>query len=366
MSTDEPQDVQPETIEPEATEPEIVEPPAPEGLVEQVPGAVRAGVTRESQRLLPGWNRPDPRRRPRDPAGSFPRHRPDDLLPHTDEPLVIHSRPAVALPSPLATGGTTAAAAVTTDGPLPEPPQAARFQFILGAMVAVAVAGLLLLGVALVDNGNDTRTIEITGPPWSAWTPTPSGGDGPTQIAEHVGPEYKGADGRQLVAVTGGPLEVAGLPLTVALRQSAAQGGRIQLNEGKGVLYRLCGLGEKCAIATGKPSTERHLLLRREALELALYSFRYIKGVDQVVVFMPPKKGDDPSQALWFRPQDVAKELGQPLSATISGRTPTVKTMPTSPNAKLVDRLTYASLFQFSLTQANQDARAFLVLDKLG
>jgi hypothetical protein len=358
---DEPQDIR---EEPEAPEPSTA-PDVPERPVEQVPGAVRAGATPESARLLPGWNRPDPRRRPRDPAGSFPRFQPDDLLPHTEEPLVIHARPSVALPSMLSTGGTSAAADVS-EGPLPEPPQASRFQFVLGAMVAVAVAGLLLLGVALVGDGTTTRTIEITGPPWSAWAPHQGGVDGPTQIAQHVGPEYKGADGRQLVAVTGGPLEVAGLPLTVALRQSAAQGGQIQLFEGKGVLYRLCGLGEKCSIASGKPSTERHLLLRREALELALYSFRYLKDVNQVVVFMPPKKGDDPSQALFFRPSDVARELGRPLTSTLSGRTPSVRSMPRSPNAKLVDTLTYQSLFQFSLTQANQDARAFLVLDNLG
>lgn len=343
--------------------------PAP---VEQLPGEVRADTTPDpARRLLPGWNRPDPRRRPRDPAGSFPRHDPDDLLPRTDEPLVIHSRPSVALPSPVTLGGgggagTAAPATASAEGPAPEPPQAARFQFVLGAMIAVAVAGLLLLGIALVDsNGSNTQTISITGPQWSAWAPHEGGIDGPTQIAEHVGAQYKGKDGRQLVAVTGGPLEVAGLPLTVALRQTALQGGRIQLFDGKGVLYRLCGLGEKCAIASGKPSTERHLLLRREALELALYSFRYLKGVNQVVVFMPPKKGEDPSQALFFRPQDVAQELGRPLSATLPGRTPTVSSVTTSPNAALIDKLTFQSLFQFSLTQANQDARAFLVLDKI-
>jgi len=38
-------------------------------------------------------------------------------------------------------------------------------------------------------------------------------GDGPTQIAEHVGREYRLPEGGQLVAVTGGPMEIAGLPL---------------------------------------------------------------------------------------------------------------------------------------------------------
>jgi hypothetical protein len=334
--------------------------------VEQVPGEVRANPT-ESRRLLPGWNRPDPRRRPHDPAGSYPRHQPEELLPETAEPLVTHARPSVVFPkTPLAVG--PAAPVVETDGPVPEPPEAARFQFVLGAMIAVAVAGVMLLLIAALDTNNDPsgRTIEISGPTWSSWAPYQGSIDGPTQIAEHVGAQYKLTDGRQMVAITGSPLEIAGLPLTVALRQTPAQGGKIQLFDGQGVLYRLCGLGDKCAISSGKPSIERGMLVRREALELALYSFRYLKGVTQVVVFMPPPKGSDqPPTALFFRPKDVARELSRPLNATISPSTPSVANVRREPNAALIDQLTIGAQFEFSLTQANSDARAFLVLDEL-
>ena len=111
------------------------------------------------------------------------------------------------------------------------------------------------------------------------------------QIADHVGPEYRLGDGDQLVAVQAGPLEVADLPLSVALRSSAT-GGNIQLLDGKGVMYTLNGLGPRGSIARGTPSEERHLLLRREALELALYTFRYRSDVDMVVALLPPPPPD--------------------------------------------------------------------------
>jgi len=168
------------------------------------------------------------------------------------------------------------------------------------------------------------------------------------------------------VAVTGGPLEIAGLPVTVALRQTPAQGGDIKLIDGTGVLYRMCGLGEKCAIDSGKASTSRHLLLRREALELALYSFRYL-AVDEAVVFLPPRKGEDPTQAVYFRraDADLRNAVAKPLDATLVRQTPSVSGVTRSPDAQLVNTITTPKLFTFSFTQANQDARAFLVLDPL-
>jgi hypothetical protein len=245
---------------------------------------------------------------------------------------------------------------------------APRFQFLLGALLAVGAAAIVFAVALLVhDDSKPAATSQLSGPAWSTWHPAPGGADGPTQIADHVGHEYRLPGGKQLVAVTGGPLEIAGLPVTVAVRQSAAQGGDIKLFDGTGVLYRLCGLGPKCAIAEGKASTKRHLLLRREALELALYSFRYLSGVDEAVVFLPPRKGQDPSQALFFRRSDtdLQSAMARPLSATLVHDTPSVAGVTRSPDAQLVQTITTNKLFSFSFTQANQDARAFLVLDPL-
>jgi hypothetical protein len=327
-------------------------------------------------------NSPDPRDRPPDPAGTQPRHDPDALLPTTRESLLPPQAPSEPAPSyvdaeivdaetidvtvsdadsgellperRVGSGALGAPAARRED-----PPHAPRFQFLLGGLIAVAIVAIgAVVSVAL----NPPATGE-KGPSWSPWKPSKGGGAGAAQIAAHVGPAYKLSNGKQLVAVTGGPLEVAGLPLTVAMRESAAEGGNINLIQEDGVLYRLCGLGDKCAIESGKPSGERHLLLRRQALELALYSFRYLDGLDEVAVLMPPAPGKDPSQALFFRRSDVKSHLQRPLHATLPPPAPTVNTITRSPNASLVNRITTQKLFKFSLTQANQDNRAFLVLD---
>jgi hypothetical protein len=319
--------------------------------------------------------------RPQDPAGSRPRHDPDELRPSGEGPLLsdpdaideiveaeafdegleerIDARLASTLLPERVEPGEQEAVEVSS-GPGP-PPHEARFQFFTGALLAIGVVAVFLLGGFLLGV-RDERKPEA-GQSWSAWQPSKDGADGAEQIAEHIGPQYRGPDGRQLVLVEGGGLEVSGLPLTVAMRGSESAGGDIKLYEDEGVLYRLCGLGKDCAIATGKPSIQRHLLLRREALELALYSFRYLDDVKEVVVFMPPKLGDQPSQALFFRKNQVMNELEKPLEATLVDRTPTVARVTKSPDALLVEQLTIPTLFRFSLTQANQDDRAFLVLD---
>jgi hypothetical protein len=246
--------------------------------------------------------------------------------------------------------------------PIDVTPHAARFQFIYGVLIAIAVTAVAATAYLV---GHDRGSAQPVGPFWSAWAPTKGGGNPLRQISNHVGPEYRLPGGQQLVAVTGGPMEVAGFPLTIALREDPTNNNNITLISGSdGVLYRLCGLGPKCAIDHGKPSTERHLLLRREALELALYTFRYIRGVNDVVVLMPPRLGEDPSQALFFRLKDVVPELDRPLDRSLAARTPSIRGVAASPDAPLVDRITTASLFKFSLTQANQDNQAFLVLDR--
>jgi hypothetical protein len=308
----------------------------------------------------------DPRERPPDPAGTRPRHDPDSLLPATRAPLladdvvdseVVDEREedrGDLLPARRRPGSIGEPVA-----PARQSQYAPRFHFLTGALVAVGVAALVGLGlfIALPGGGQDP------GQRWSAWTPTTEGRAGAQQIAEHVGSEYKLPDGHQMVDVSVTGLELEGVPLAVALREAPAQGGDIRVFDDSGLIYRLCGLGPDCAIASGKASTQRHLLLRREALELALYSFRYLADVHQIVVFMPPRLGQKPNQALFFREGDVAQELDRPLTASLSPRVPTVRTVTLSPDASLVDQITGPKIFQFSLTQANTDNRGFIVLD---
>jgi len=308
----------------------------------------------------------NPRERPPDPAGTRPRHDPESLLPATREPLLTDEVVDSEVVDERAEERGDLLPARRRPGMPGEPvaparhsQYAPRFHFLTGALVAVGLTAVLgvALFIALPGGGQDQ------GQRWSSWIPTVGGTAGAQQIAEHVGQEYKLTDGHQMVDVSVTGLEIEGVPLAVALRQAPAQGGDIRVFDDNGLIYRLCGLGPDCAIPSGKPSTKRHLLLRREALELALYSFRYLNGVHQIVVFMPPRLGQKPNQALFFREGDVAPELDRPLTASLSPRVPTVRTVTLSPDAPLVDQLTSAKIFQFSLTQANTDNRGFIVLD---
>jgi hypothetical protein len=254
--------------------------------------------------------------------------------------------------------------------PAVEAPYRSRFGFVLGTLIGVALAAVAV-GLVLATGAGEQGV--PTG--WSTWKPTtPDDVGAAKQIAEHVSPKYRLGDGDQLVAVDAGNLEIADVPLSVAIR-TASSGGDIKLLEGHGVMYTLTGLGAHGSIPGGKPSEERHLLLRREALELALYTFRYANDVDMVVALLPPpppKAGEQssavppPTQALFYRPGDLKGELGVPLTSTIPPATPRPETFSLDGReGKRIDALTRSNLFQASFTQG-QNGHAFLVLDRAG
>ena len=92
-------------------------------------------------------------------------------------------------------------------------------------------------------------------------------------------PKVSGADGDLPVS-------------TIAIRPDTSTGKKEEdeidiIPTTSSLQYILCGLGQNCSIKGGTASEERHALLRREALELALYTFKYVDGVDSVSVFLP-------------------------------------------------------------------------------
>ena len=297
-----------------------------------------------------------------EPVGEDRPERGDELLP---EP----ARPSDNLPAP-----ASRAEVGFPQEPLPPSRYAPRFRMITGALVGVALGALAATALLLAGGGPKQ------GPAWSQWKPSDDdASDGAEQIARHVGSAYRLPTGDQLVLVTGGPLKVAGLdlPVRIALNESssgaqpsgqAPAGGQtsdsISVVKGRSVMYQLCGLGPRCAIAKGRPSTERFLLLRREALELALYSFRYLDGVENVVALLPPAPGERPQNALFFRENDYEPALDRPLQETLPQPPPTLSSLPDSPEASLIERLTNDSLYRYAFQQS-QDLSAYLVLNRL-
>jgi hypothetical protein len=306
--------------------------------------------------------RPALRERPEDPAGTRPRHDPSALLPESHEPLL---RPrAERAPGEVDENEPEDRAAVVAAAEA-APPHAARFQFVYGILIGVAIAALTAAVIAFSQN-DEPKNAELS--TWSTWHPTGGNGDPIQQIVDHVAPEYRLGSGKQAVAVTGGPSQIEGIPLVVALRSDPAKNGDVSILEGKNVvLFRMCGLGKNCTIAEGKPSAERGLLLRREALELALYTFNYVADIDAVTVLFPPAMDPKTKQlshvALLFRPDDVQPSLQNPLVDTLPGPTPTVKTLMRSKNLPVIDSITRPLQFDFSVTQDNTNNRGYLVLD---
>jgi hypothetical protein len=298
---------------------------------------------------------------PWDPAGTRPKHDPESLLPATSEPLLPPDAEVVDTTAEDENGSDLLperrrAAGLGEVAPAAHSTYAPRFQFMTGALVAIGVAALV--GIAVFVILPSTKT---PGPPWSPWSPSTGGLQGAAQIAEHVAPKYRDS-GQQLVRIEANDLSVNGVPLAVELQTTQSQGGNIQVHDEKGVMYQLCGVGvTSCSISQGKASPQRMLLLRREGLELALYTFRYIKGVDQIVVLIPPLKGKAQTVALYFRREQVEDELSQPLTTSLLATAPTVQTVTLSPDRPLVDRKA-ASQYLFTFDGSSINSRAYLVL----
>jgi hypothetical protein len=240
-----------------------------------------------------------------------------------------------------------------------------RFMFaylILGVILGVAAAGFGML--VMTDAGEDDS--QGTGG-WSEWRPSATGEAGVDQIANFVANRYRLPSGKQLVAVLADkPLVQNQVPVSTVAIEQAKQGGSgesdyVLHDVGSDYMYVMCGLGQNCAIREGPASVERHRLLRREALELALYTFRYVDGVNSIIAFLPPPRGEQPTSLLYFRKRDFDDHLDRPLSDTLPGeRPPKMDAIPQS-ERRTIDQLTTKNLFRYEFQQG-PDASAILVL----
>lgn len=240
-----------------------------------------------------------------------------------------------------------------------------RFRLAYAGLALLVAAAAAVLAVAIVEGAAPP------GPRWSAWKP--SSGDRMTQaasIAAHVAPEYRlAAGGDELAAVQAHPPEIQNVAVeAVVVRGASGSNTDYKITSTKNtVSYVLCGLGTRCTIAKGTPTQARARLLRREALELALYTFKYVSGVDSVLALLPPPKSQNINWALFFRKSDFGSELSQPLSRTLPaplrGRL-TPQSVVGNSDQQVVEKLTrpywYTSQFQ-----QLQDGNAVLVLDPL-
>jgi hypothetical protein len=263
------------------------------------------------------------------------------------------------------------AATPAPGGAAPGPaPFRARFGFLWGALAGTGVCAVAVGVLLAATAGSGGPTLADH---WSRWKPgTSRMVDGAADIAAHVGREYRLDSGDQLAAVSSGAIELGGMPLGVAVKPRGGQ--ELEVLKGDGLLYVLSGLGPGGAVAGGKPTKARGRLLMREAIELSLYSFRYLDDVTMVAVMLPPPSGGKSSSAdatqlrvIFYRPGDLLDRLQAPLTTTLSPRAPTPKRMSKDEAAK-IDELALRNLFLAKIQPLESNLN-YLVLtapDKIG
>jgi hypothetical protein len=251
------------------------------------------------------------------------------------------------------------AAVETTKRRAPRPPYRGKFLVVYAFLGLILAGGVAALVILLVKGSNPEAS-------WSAWAPSGDVDVQVEQIANHVAAQYRLPKGDELLAVEATPLRVQDTPVAgvVVRRPAGAVTGQnpIEVFSSAGTIgYVLCGLGPNCSIASGKPSAERHRLVRREALELALYTFRYVKDAKAIVAFMPPPKGQQANEALLLRRSDLEPLLKRPLASTLSRKAPQQQAIKKA-EAKRIDKATMHNLFRYQYQQL-QDGSAALILD---
>ena len=210
-----------------------------------------------------------------------------------------------------------------------------------------------------------------------AWHPTGSTDASIKQIADQVSRGYRMESGSQLaVALASAPKVTAGdtetgsgdLPISAIVVQpdtsrGLAEEGDYEVTPARtSVQYILCGLGANCSIPDGTPSEERHALLRRQALELSLYTLKYVDDIDSVTVFLPPRPDLQAAPtSVFLKRSDVKEELSRPLRTTLNAKPPAIGDMPQAELAN-VNRITQPRLYSYQYTQA-PDQSVILVLD---
>jgi hypothetical protein len=251
---------------------------------------------------------------------------------------------------------------VTTEPPAPPALPAApalkhatlKFKIVYGILGLLAFSSLAAFVIFAFGLGLNSS------PKWSSWKPDNAG---PLvmakQIANHVAPKYRLAGGGQLLAVVASaPAVTAGTQTVgiVAVSTQSKTGGKQSVNQlepGGTVMYTLCGLGSHCAIATGKPTVARGELVRREGLEVALYTFKYIPSVNDVLIYVPPAQaqGAPAAPVLYFTRESLSGRLAVPVKETLplASPPPAGKSDPTE--VAVLDALTLPHFYASGLIQ---------------
>jgi hypothetical protein len=226
-------------------------------------------------------------------------------------------------------------------------------------VLAIGIGVAVGLAIVLIGRGSHHATTKA-----ATFTPGSSGELGAKQIALHIGQKYRLANGRQIVGVVGERPNIENAPLSNYLiqpRDAKYPNDIAVFAVGNGIMYSMCGFGKNCALGTDTAASE--LLLQREALELALNTFKTDSSVDTVTTLLPPIQQG--TVAVIFRRSELARWIQQPLSRLLPGTGPLQPGSVSPAEAQRIGLIENSALYLYDAVRG-PDGNAILRLDPLG
>jgi hypothetical protein len=198
--------------------------------------------------------------------------------------------------------------------------------------------------------------------PWAGWRPTTTDVGAVDQIASFVAKQYTDPKGKELIDVRGGPLIMGAKQVQIAVRKSA-EARTVASVSGTSVEYNMCGSTSSCSVPTGISANAAGVLTRREAYELALFTFKYVPSVSNVVVLTPPLVAKTKARAIFIRRDDVQAALNAP-SLVLPGDSTKV-TKVSQRDAQLIAKTTDPFIFSWILAEVGTASTPTLVINPI-
>ena len=260
------------------------------------------------------------------------------------------------VPVPVAGQGPTRAERARSEG--------YRTRFVFVYFVLAVVVGAAVGAFAVVAS----RPKAAHAQSWSTWRPSGSDTAKIFQIADIVPRSYRLPNGDALAvahpsAPTTETSSAQGQSVSVPVSQITVLPRLDNVDTTTSLQISLCGLGSNCKLVSGTPSTARYELLRREAVELALYTFEYVRPITSITVLMPPASNSNAAVAIFLPRTDVQDLLAKPLSRTLAETTPGVGEMPATEIAT-INAITRPRIYSYGFTTA-RDGTAIEILTPL-
>jgi hypothetical protein len=223
--------------------------------------------------------------------------------------------------------------------------QSRRFAMVL-LLVMVLFAGLLGAFAYLMSRSDASEAA------WSSYKPPPGEMyESAQSLADYIAPRYI-SNGDPIAVVQAQPpifqqAEVAGIAFMQRPNQGVGTAYRQFEPADNTMMYVFCGPAAACALPErGEDLTP---LLRRQSLELALYTFKYWPDVNSVVALLPPTEDQKP--AFLFRRKDLREQLSRPLQSTLPKSDEITTTSMTEGELATVEALTEDKIFLSSFQQ---------------